>query len=354
MKPLESPPFLLVEGLKKYFPLGRGFSLARGSFIRAVDGVSFTLQRGQILGLVGESGCGKTTAGRAILRLIQPTAGRIFFDGEDFAAVRGPELKEFRRRMQIVFQDPYSSLDPRMSVFGIIKEPLDNFFRDLTGRQKRERVTDTLEQVGLRPEHMSRFPHEFSGGQRQRIALARALVSEPKLIVCDEPVSALDVSIQAQVINLLKKLQRELNLSLIFISHDLAVVEYICDPIAVMYLGRIVEISPKAVLYKKPLHPYTEALLSAVPIPDPILEKRRQVKLLSGDVPSPLNNPSGCAFHPRCPLRVDACGETRPELLEVMPDHWVACLVRGGGRTGGAVHQAIRTNLHDPGDPRKP
>jgi oligopeptide/dipeptide ABC transporter ATP-binding protein len=328
----ESRPFLRVEGLKKYFPLGRGFSLAGGSFVRAVDGVSFTLQRGQILGLVGESGCGKTTAGRAVLRLIQPTEGRIFFDGEDFMAARGPELANFRRRMQIVFQDPYSSLDPRMSVLRIVKEPLDNFFRDLTGRQKAERVAGTLEQVGLRPEHMTRFPHEFSGGQRQRIALARALVSEPKLIVCDEPVSALDVSIQAQVINLLKKLQRELDLSLIFISHDLAVVEYICDPIAVMYLGRIVEISPKAALYKKPLHPYTEALLSAVPIPDPVLEKKRRVNLLSGDVPSPLNSPSGCAFHPRCPLRAAACEETRPELLEVMPDHWVACLVRAGER----------------------
>jgi oligopeptide/dipeptide ABC transporter ATP-binding protein len=335
---------LSVRNLKKYFPIGRKFSLSRGGSIRAVDGVSLEVQRGQIMGLVGESGCGKTTAGRAILRLIEPTEGRVFFDGEDFTAASGPELKEFRRRMQIVFQDPYSSLDPRMSVLRIIKEPLDNFFQDLTGRQKRERVTETLDRVGLRPEHLNRFPHEFSGGQRQRIALARALVSEPRLIVCDEPVSALDVSIQAQVINLLKKLQRELNLSLIFISHDLAVVEYICDPIAVMYLGRIVEISPKESLYKKPLHPYTEALLSAVPIPDPVLEKKRQVKLLSGDVPSPLNSPSGCAFHPRCPLRVDACGETRPELLEVMPDHWVACLVRGTGRTAGAANQAAPPN----------
>jgi len=341
---VKSMSVLSVRNLKKYFPIGRKFSLSRGGSIRAVDGVSLEVQRGQIMGLVGESGCGKTTAGRAILRLIEPTEGRVFFDGEDFTAASGPELKEFRRRMQIVFQDPYSSLDPRMSVLRIIKEPLDNFFQDLTGRQKRERVTETLDRVGLRPEHLNRFPHEFSGGQRQRIALARALVSEPKLIVCDEPVSALDVSIQAQVINLLKKLQRELNLSLIFISHDLAVVEYICDPIAVMYLGRIVEISPKESLYKKPLHPYTEALLSAVPIPDPVLEKKRQVKLLSGDVPSPLNSPSGCAFHPRCPLRVDACGETRPELLEVMPDHWVACLVRGGGRTAGAANQATPIN----------
>jgi oligopeptide/dipeptide ABC transporter ATP-binding protein len=340
----EGPPFLQVEGLKKYFPLGRGLPLTGGAVLRAVDGVSFALQRGQILGLVGESGCGKTTAGRAVLRLIEPTAGRVLFDGEDFTAARGPELVKFRRRMQIVFQDPYSSLDPRMSVLRIVKEPLDNFFRNLTGRQKRERVAGILEQVGLRADHMSRFPHEFSGGQRQRLALARALVSEPKLIVCDEPVSALDVSIQVQVINLLKKLQRELDLSLIFISHDLAVVEYICDPIAVMYLGRIVEISPKAALHKKPLHPYTEALLSAVPIPDPVLEKKRQVKLLPGDVPSPLNSPPGCAFHPRCQLRVDACRETRPELLEVMPEHWVACFVRQTGEPTGETTQPPRTN----------
>ena len=326
---MKSMSMLSVRNLKKYFPIGRKFSLGRGGSVRAVDGVSLEVQRGQILGLVGESGCGKTTAGRAILRLIEPTEGRVLFDGEDLTAASGPDLKRFRRRMQIVFQDPYSSLDPRMSVFRIIKEPLDNFFSELNSRQKRDRVAETLARVGLRPEHMSRFPHEFSGGQRQRIALARSLVSEPELIVCDEPVSALDVSIQAQVINLLKKLQRELDLSLIFISHDLAVVEYLCDPIAVMYLGRIVEISPKESLYKKPLHPYTEALLSAVPIPDPVLEKKRQVTLLSGDVPSPLNSPPGCAFHPRCTLKTDACKELRPELEEVLPDHWVACLVRG-------------------------
>ena len=326
---MKSMSMLSVRNLKKYFPIGRKFSLSRGGSVRAVDGVSLEVQRGQILGLVGESGCGKTTAGRVILRLIEPTAGRVLFDGEDLTAASGPDLKNFRRRMQIVFQDPYSSLDPRMSVFRIIKEPLDNFFSELNSRQKRDRVAETLGRVGLLPEHMTRFPHEFSGGQRQRIALARSLVSEPELIVCDEPVSALDVSIQAQVINLLKKLQRELSLSLIFISHDLAVVEYLCDPIAVMYLGRIVEISPRESLYRKPLHPYTEALLSAVPIPDPVLEKKRQVKLLSGDVPSPLNSPPGCAFRPRCSLKTDACKELQPELAEVLPDHWVACLVRG-------------------------
>ncbi len=322
--------FLLqVRDLKKFFPVGRKFSRRTGQYIAAVDGVTFALQKGQILGLVGESGCGKTTVGRTTLRLIEPTEGRILFDGQEVTGATGADIKNFRRRMQFVFQDPYSSLDPRMSVYRIIKEPLDNFFQNMTSNRKKERAAELLDRVGLRPEHMTRFPHEFSGGQRQRIALARALVCEPELVICDEPVSALDVSIQAQVINLLRKLQKDLNLSLIFISHDLAVVEYLCDPIAVMYLGRIVEISPRETLYSKPLHPYTEALLSAVPIPDPVLERQRRGGLLSGDVPSPLRSPSGCSFHPRCSLRADICHERRPELAEVSPGHWVACLIRG-------------------------
>jgi len=327
-------PFLSVQGLKKYFPLGRRPLSAQGPVVKAVDGVSFHLDKGRILGLVGESGSGKTTAGRAILRLIEPTGGRVFFDGHDLAATR--DLKALRRRMQFVFQDPYSSLDPRMSVYRILKEPVDNFLGRMSRRSKRDLVAETLARVGLSADHLTRFPHEFSGGQRQRIALARGLICRPELMVCDEPVSALDVSIQAQVINLLKKLKAEYDLSLIFIAHDLAVVEHLCDPVAIMYLGRIVEISPKQELYGRPEHPYTQALLSAVPIPDPAAERQRKVKLLAGDVPSPLNAPPGCAFHPRCPWAEAECRQERPELTEVRPGHWTACLRSGGsGRTGG-------------------
>jgi oligopeptide/dipeptide ABC transporter ATP-binding protein len=320
---------LVVQDLEKYFYIGRSFLFAKGHIIHAVDGVSFAVKKGQVFGLVGESGCGKTSAGRAILRLIEPTAGQVFFNGQEVTSATTKELKLLRRRMQFVFQDPYSSLDPRMSIYRTLREPLSNFFTHLSRRKIRDLVAEYLVRVGLEPDYMNRYPHEFSGGQRQRIALARALITEPELIICDEPFSALDVSIQAQVINLLKKLQRDFNLSLVLISHDLAVVEYLCDPIAVMYLGRIVEISPKATLYEKPLHPYTEALLSAVLVPDPYVEKDRYRALLSGDVPSLVGIPSGCGFHPRCPLAINACRKQRPQLVEVTPGRLVACIVRG-------------------------
>jgi len=290
--------------------------------VRAVDGVSFALKRGETLGLVGESGCGKTTVGRSILRLIEPTAGQITFNDQNLLELEREELRRVRASLQIIFQDPFSSLDPRMNVGQIIAEPIRNHLK-ISRKELRDRVAYLMERVGLHPEHISRYPHEFSGGQRQRIGIARALALNPLAIICDEPVSALDVSIQAQVINLLAQLQEQMNLSYLFIAHDLSVVEHISDRVAVMYLGRIVELATDKELYQNPLHPYSQALLSAVPIPDP--EIRRKKILLQGDVPSPMNPPSGCSFHTRCPECKEVCSQQEPTLQDVGDGHWIAC-----------------------------
>ena len=318
-------PILEVRHLVKHFPVGGGV-LARGhGVVRAVDDVSFTIPRGETLGLVGESGCGKTTTGRAILQLDRPTSGQVLFEGRDLATLDDAGLRDMRRRMQVIFQDPYSSLNPRMTVGQIIAEPLKVHGIVKESAARHTRVRELLERVGLLPQHAARYPHEMSGGQRQRVGIARALAMEPTLIVCDEPVSALDVSIQAQIINLLEDLQGELGLSYLFIAHDLAVVRHISDRIAVMYLGKIVEIAERRALYEEPQHPYTKALLAAVPIPDPELEATRERVVLGGEVPSPLSPPSGCVFHPRCPIAVDRCPREIPALREVRPGHWAAC-----------------------------
>ena len=314
-----------VENLKKYFPVKKGILSRSVGEVRAVDGVSFTIKRGETLGLVGESGCGKTTVGRTILRLIEPTAGRVSFNGENLLELNGEQLRSLRASLQIIFQDPFSSLDPRMNVGQIIAEPIRNHVK-VSKMEIRQRVADLMERVGLHPEQISRYPHEFSGGQRQRIGIARALALNPLAIICDEPVSALDVSIQAQVINLLARLQEEMKLSYLFIAHDLSVVEHISDRVAVMYLGRIVELATDKALYQNPLHPYSQALLAAVPVPDPEISRKKI--LLQGDVPSPMNPPTGCTFHTRCPECMDICSQETPVFKNMGNEHWVACHLR--------------------------
>jgi oligopeptide/dipeptide ABC transporter ATP-binding protein len=317
---------LEVKNLKMYFPVTKGLLRRKIADVKAVDGISFSIRKGETLGLVGETGCGKTTVGRCILRVYRPTEGQIIFEGQDIANLSPSKMRPFRRKMQLIFQDPYGSLNPRQRAGNIVGEPLRVHQLIHDKEEYKERVKQLFTTVELNPEMADRYPHEFSGGQRQRIGIARALACEPSFIVCDEPISALDVSIQAQIINLLQDLQERLGLTYLFIAHDLSVVRHISDRVAVMYLGHIVEITDWEELYENPLHPYTKALLSAVPIPNPAVEKRRERIILQGDVPSPLNPPAGCPFHPRCGMAIDECRQTVPPLNQIAPGHEVACI----------------------------
>jgi len=321
----ENGILLNVENLKMWFPITQGILIQRHiGDIKAVDGISFFIRSGETLGLVGESGCGKSTTGRAILQLYRPTAGDVYFEGKNLCQLKGERLRRMRRKMQMIFQDPYASLNPRMTVGNIIGEPLE-VHNILKGKALKERVQELLRVVGLNPYFINRYPHEFSGGQRQRIGVARSLAVQPSFIICDEPISALDVSIQAQIINLLEELQEQFGLTYLFIAHDLSVVRHISDRVAVMYLGKIVELTDRHTLYNAPKHPYTQALLSAVPIPDPFVEEERRRIILEGDVPSPANPPKGCNFSTRCPVVMDICKESEPEFNDIGGEHWVAC-----------------------------
>ena len=329
-----APPedvLLEVNNLKMYFPVTSGIIFQKKvADIKAVDDISFYVRRGETLGLVGESGCGKTTTGRCILQLYKPTEGQVIFEGQELTELSARQMRAMRREMQVIFQDPYSSLNPRMTAGNIVGEPLTVHGLVAGKGEYRDRVADLFQNVGLNPYMADRFPHEFSGGQRQRIGVARALSVSPKFIVADEPVSALDVSIQAQIINLLEELQEQFNLTYLFIAHDLSVVRHISDRVGVMYLGHLVEIADRNEIYVNPIHPYTKALLSAVPIPDPVIDAQRERILLTGEVPSPLNPPSGCVFHTRCPVAIDECSQVIPELREVEPNHWSACIRSDG------------------------
>lgn len=317
-------PLIEVRNLKKYFPVTGGFFQRKIGDVKAVDGVSFQVFRGETLGLVGETGCGKTTVGRTMMRLYEPTAGEIIFDGIDLTSLGEEQLRQTRKRMQMIFQDPYASLNPRMTVGSIISAPLDVHTK-MSGKEKHDRIQELLDIVGLNPDFVNRYPHEFSGGQRQRIGIARALALEPDLIVCDEPISSLDVSIQAQVVNLLEELQKKIGLTYVFIAHDLSMVRHISDRIAVMYLGKVMELADRDEIYLNSLHPYTQALMSAVPIPDPDLAAERKRVILDGDIPNPKNPPVGCNFNTRCPIATERCFVEEPEYREIEKNHWVAC-----------------------------